>query len=354
MRDFTTLPSGGACGTKAAEDGGHVAVARTPKRAWASGLFRCSSLWACPTCAPRIRAERGGEIAQAIEAHVRGGGSLLLLLTLTVPHRQGDSLAWLIRGLFDAYRRLLQHRGFREVFRRALGCEARGAFASIRVVEVTYSDTAGFHPHLHALLFLSEQPSRSGFDEAEVWLRKHWPAAAVAEGLRRPSGSIGSDLRRASGSKLARYVTKLTKEVRGLAAEVAHGDMKRRSVWDLLDRANSGDANARKLWREYEQATKDARMMWWSPGLCERLGVRRGGSAALAAQREGDPAEEPEVVAYFEDEAWREVSRRRLVPHLLIEAHRGGYLAVAAFLDRHGLPPPMVGDPFAPYVAALP
>ena len=68
-----------------------VTIDGTTGRGHVSGVERCASPWACPVCSFKIRQRRAAEITEFVEAAELRGHSALLV-TLTVPHKAGESL----------------------------------------------------------------------------------------------------------------------------------------------------------------------------------------------------------------------------------------------------------------------
>lgn len=267
LRSRTTLRGVRACGCKATTT---PALVRSQGRAWLAGVLRCGLVHACPVCGPRIRAERARDVEAALAAHRARGGDVLLL-TLTAPHRPGDRLADLLGALRAAHsklwttRRVRQHR------------DALGWVGLIRSWEIT-TGASGWHPHVHALLLV---------DRVEDWqaaafravIAETWRSVVVRAGLDAP-GEHGCDVRRVTADDdetLAGYVLKPGGGF-GAAAELVHADAKRGragrlSIGELLRAVADRNDDATRLWREYEAATKGLRLVQWSPGLRDRLGL---------------------------------------------------------------------------------
>ncbi|MBE0974888.1 replication protein, partial [Escherichia coli] len=74
-----------------------IGVMFNPVRSTAqfSNLQRCGSLWACPVCANQISQKRKQEVGQAVNAHRKNGGDIVML-TLTTPHQYHDELSMIL------------------------------------------------------------------------------------------------------------------------------------------------------------------------------------------------------------------------------------------------------------------
>lgn len=230
-------------------------------------------MWACPCCAPRLAEARAAEIETGIATHVgrltcdagedgvaiEEAASSVAMVTLTMRHRRGESLAVLLEALRSASRRLKQHRRWRHV-KVAL----RG---TVTALEVTHGEAAGWHPHLH-LVVLGHVRGRA-FLRVLASLRAAWRGALQAEG--RDCGRAGFDVSMRRGDA-ARYVSKLAREAAGIGIKRAR-QAGSRTAWQLLADAADGDACAAELWSEYASATKGRRWLTWSHGLKADLGI---------------------------------------------------------------------------------
>jgi hypothetical protein len=95
-------------------------------------------VWACPACAGKIRAKRALEVDYLAKAHLAVGGGLTMV-TLTLPHTLGDSLADLLDAMGDAWS-LLASGGTWQKYRHRWGVAGY-----IRALEFTHGE-AGWHP----------------------------------------------------------------------------------------------------------------------------------------------------------------------------------------------------------------
>lgn len=268
LRSRTHLTGLRYCGLRPT---GSPTIVRHAGRAWLSGVLRCGLVHVCPVCSPRIRAERARDVEAALSAHRARGGDVLLL-TLTAPHRPGDRLSDLLSALRSAHSALWKGRKVR-THRDALGWHGL-----IRSWEIT-AGASGWHPHLHALLLV---------DRVEDWqavalravLSERWRATVTAAGLDEPDAVAGCDVRRVTADDDATLAGYLLKPGGGFgaAADLARGDLKtprhaRLSIGDLARAVADRDDDATRRWREYESATRGLRLVQWSPGLRDRLGL---------------------------------------------------------------------------------
>ena len=252
--------------------------------AFAVGMAQCGSVWACPVCSANIRQRRAKEIEAAVNAHWNTNGSVLFL-TLTVRHIASDSLADLLTGLRDAWSKVTTGRAW--VNEKA----ALGIVGFVRTVEITYGDPnsggAGWHPHIHALLFLAGDVDPFDVEALEGSIYARWERAVVRAGVGKPSRAHGIRLQfvKQSRHSLGDYLNKVIDargEEQSVGMEMTRGDLKAdRGDWgqglhpfEFLDiaAANRFDSPyARRLWNEYETATRGLHCLTWSRGLVARL-----------------------------------------------------------------------------------
>lgn len=237
-----------------------------------SGTERCASIWACPTCAAVVRSERAREIDEAVQAWQERGGHLVFA-TFTLRHKREDPLALTLDVVLKGWRRMLAGDPWQ-------GFQVRhGVHGYVRSVEVTLGEN-GWHPHVHALLFVEGEVSEAVTAAMQAWLYDRWARIVTRLGARLPSKEHGVDVKAADaqGRVVARYLAKVQDEgARAkIGMEVARFDLKRsRSAggmmpFELLD-ADADDGAARRLWIEYVHATKGRRAITWSKGLRARL-----------------------------------------------------------------------------------
>jgi hypothetical protein len=266
------------------------------KHAYFRGLLRCGSVWECAVCGSQIRAERAIEVDSAVEGW---GPECVSMLSLTVRHGLGDDLRAVRAGVADSFRRLINGKPWKRF------CSKVGLKHIIRALEVTHGPEHGWHPHLHALLFFQDELTEGRTIEAIEWLRARW-----ARCVRRALGddfapnSHGVDLR---ASKRSDYLVK--------------------STWDLLDpgskRGRRGNRTPLQiahaaaltkrpedvaLWVAYCDAMRGAKMLTWSRGLREAVGL----DASKTDQEllESEDEQEAEDVATVDGRAWDRVRDR--------------------------------------------
>lgn len=265
---------------------------------------RCASIWACPVCSGVIRAERTGEIQQAVTMHQQDGGGLLFV-TLTIRHRKRHALRDtlnLLRKSFPNWRNDRRVKGF---------LDEHGFIGRIRSVEVTHGDVNGWHPHLHLLMFFSSVMSVEDAAEFkgiafEVWRRvvvrkaEKLGLTAVTPHLDR-DGRGGVDVQRvdSDGRVVAAYLAKVQDEHRrkwNVGAEMTRGDVKAGNEdsltpFQLLDRTGdkTEDAHRRALFADYYAATKGYHAIEWSNGLKGRFHIGEKSDQEIIDDTKGEP-----------------------------------------------------------------
>lgn len=219
------------------------------------GVLSCGSVWACPVCASKIYLGRAEELKGAM----RAWGGFTFLLTETLRHWEGNDLRKLRKVLSSAHGSLW--RGKRGMRRR----NEWGLVHTVRGLEVTHG-AAGWHPHLHTLMFCTREPTSEMIDELKLaWIR------AVEKRLGKehaPSFEHGLDVKRTNA---AEYLAKLGLEVASI--ESKSGRNGSRSPWQIAKDAAAGDEPSRALWRSYCRDMLGARQLCWSKGAKLALGV---------------------------------------------------------------------------------
>jgi len=111
-----------------------------------ASLVRCGSWVQCPICASGICAARAIELSLGVATWLATGGSVWLL-TLTARHGRNDDLRAWLRAFTAAEKRMKQGR----IWRRLREDDVLAG--TVRALEVTHGLQAGWHPHVHLMLF---------------------------------------------------------------------------------------------------------------------------------------------------------------------------------------------------------
>ena len=308
------------------QQGAAVSVLYHPakRRASFGGLQTCGSPHVCPVCAAKIAERRAEEVTAGYDRWTAGGG-VVLMLTLTLRHNRGDRLADLLQIMNEAYRRL---RSGAKWLRWKARLDIAG---SITAREYTYGES-GWHPHLHALLFV-RNTGQPWLDEFARWVKHTWLRLLTVLG-----GSAvadAQDLKIASSRDFSDYITKLGHGGWTVGDELSKLNTKKgragnATPWDLLADAGHGDLDAAERWKEYAGATFGRNALVWSPGLRSLLELDEElTDEEIAAQQ----VEEAIVLAVMDRECWRVVVEAEARADLLIVASGGDAAAVADFIQ---------------------
>lgn len=247
-------------------------------------VHRCGSVWACPVCAPVVRARRAQEIDEGLSGWLAAGHGAEFL-TLTTRHHRSDALGDRLDLILTALGYVFRGSGW--VRRR----DRLGFAGSIRAGEVTFG-LNGWHPHSHSALLFDRPLSSGERSDLRAWLFARHSGYLERAGVGAISERHGIDLRPISGaSDLAQYLTKVEG---GWTAgmELARADVKRKgqAPLDLLrEFVRTGEVAPARLWQEYERATFGRRAIVWSKGLrALLLGSEEECSDVDAAAAEGE------------------------------------------------------------------
>lgn len=349
-----------------------AAVTPTGLVAGVAGTQTCGSVWACPTCAAKISDHRTRDLQQGISRWLEpdapwlggiepgsGASGSLMLVTLTVRHHKGQSLASTWDLVSKAWRLMVGHRDYKSA-RRALGVAGYH-----RTTESTVGDN-GWHLHLHVLYFLRGDVSADTMKDAGTRILSRWMQSVQASG---GAASIeGQDFRQLKGSAaalngVAAYVHKgvyherltgdTSRSAASVALEVGRSDLKRarkigsRSPFEVLadivaevEETGSVNADDAALWAEWETTSRGRRQQVWSRGLRDMLGLGDDLSDedVAAVQFDGDELVKVDATDW---KSFTLDGRREAALLDLIEAQadiRSARAAAAVFLTRHGVP----------------
>lgn len=308
---------------------------------WA-GLQHCGSVWACPVCGAIIRAHRALDVGAVLSAAI-GDGCWLIFGTLTMRHRQGQSLGLLWDAAQPAWRQAAGAGAFRREFRRVEGV------GWVRVWEVSYGRN-GWHVHPHWVLVGRGGAERDAIAVCEAMYGR-WARQLQRSGLEAPL-MVGQDWHRVTGERaggeLSEYLFKLAEAPEAaagaLGVELTHtlpgraaGRLSTAPVLSLLDGARlDGDAEALDRWHEWERGSKGRRQIGWGGDLRKLYGqADELSDEAIVDQDHGG-----ESVLELGLDAWRvlvSLDRGRAPAEVLRGWQAGGRAGAAAVLDRLGI-----------------
>lgn len=247
-------------------------------RAGYAGLGVCGSVWACPVCSAKINAARRAELESAMEA-ARLAGRGVYLVTLTLQHSRVDSLADLVEAVKDAWRRVKGGATWQRMVAE------NAIMGHITATEATHGARAGWHPHLHILLFTYSPLTDYGLSRLREKLTARY-VKMVGKNERYASSIHSVDIR--DGKAAGDYITKwgLESELTGQASKKGDGVYSGLTPFQLLANYGDGDRRAGELFREWALTMKGRRQLVWSKGLRDILGVADGGEDADIAETE--------------------------------------------------------------------
>jgi hypothetical protein len=280
------------------------------------------------------------EVRTIAEAHRAAGGGLYLL-TLTIPHDQGDRLEPLYHAVVDTYRYVRSGTRWYTIKERI------AYLGEIRTLEATVGAN-GWHPHLHALIFTSRPLNAAELADLHAYFSNRWASRIELCGYRTPSAEHGVTI---VESYRDDYLAKM-----GLADELVKGGSKdahggsRTPLQVLADFADTGESSDRDLWREWNLAMHGARHLTWSRGLRQRY--RQGPEVSDEAIVAGDTDETEVRVAVIPLPTWQTLWRgdAAVTYQLLEAAETGGTVGVEQLIDGHvrgSLPLARLATPWA-------
>lgn len=233
----------------------------------------CGSVWACPGCSFVIRRRRGEDLRQIVNAW-RDQGEVLLC-TFTFPHSVKDSLINLWPRLAFAYSGVTKRGRISQALRKDFGF-----VGTITSKEAPWGKASGWHPHIHALMFVR---ARVDLDHFKARLMPLWIDGCKKAGLRRPSWDRGLDVQ--LGNAAGEYVSKQGWD---LGSEMVAGHMKSGKLggvhaFELVRMHRRGELpQGMDLYFEFFKATYGTRATSNYRSLGRLLGVEYLSDSAIA------------------------------------------------------------------------
>jgi hypothetical protein len=312
-----------------------VAVQHTPstKSAHYSGLKTCASVWHCPVCAAKISERRRIELQQIIEKHIEMGGSVYMT-TYTISHKRYDDLQDLLQRFLEARRKAKAGRRGQALKTDFQIC------GTVSVLEVTWSEANGWHPHVHELVFC--MLPRMDEENYEITMRQAWEDAAAREGL--SMNMHGFKLDRTYGA-VGDYIAKFGREPAlgnkawGVEAEMTKGHTKRGRIdehytpFALLAAVNQGREDLKPIFVEYARCFKGRKQLTYSPHLKSFYNLEEKSDEELAAEVQ----EEAVTLVMLTPGQWAQVVGNDIRGELLEVARSGDALAVIGYLEGFGI-----------------
>jgi hypothetical protein len=306
------------------------------------GLMVCGSVWVCPLCAAKISERRRVELEQAITHCIANGGAVYFA-TYTVAHKRYDNLPELLQAFLKARKRAKQGRTAQEMKKKF------GVLGTVSVREVTWSETNGWHPHCHELVFFKQEIDADSYAEA---MRDQWQKCAEYEDLN--MNEHGFQFDKTYGA-VADYVAKFGREPLkapwGASAELTKAHLKHGSgeehltPFGMLWLISQGHEELKPIFLEYARWFKGKHQLVWSAGLRSLLLTDNVEKSDLDLAQE--PEEEVILLGQLDYHQWSIVLRNDARGKLLDIASSGDWQLITAFLvnigARCGPSPPLLG-----------
>lgn len=280
------------------------------------GVQHCASPHACPSCSASIRQARASELERGVENFRRTvPGGEVLLLTMTIRHGRFQPLEQTLGACLGAWSAIIRGPAW-------LRCRAKYRIAGyVRSFELTLGSN-GWHPHIHAVLFISERLSDEELEALRINMFGRWAGALERAGLERPTLERGIRIDRTEVGQggVGAYICKpeavegeIGRGARRVATEILRGDLKSSwsglSPFELLDFDGTDlHAWAMEKWQEYEHATWAKRTTIWSRSARALLGLPPIERTDQEIVEEPDPA--PTVCGLLDFSQWRELRSR--------------------------------------------
>lgn len=310
-------------------NGSNVAVNKHLKtnRAFYSGLLVCGRVWTCPVCAVKISEKRRKELHFAFEKHKSNGG-YIAMLTLTFSHKREDKLAVILKTFADANERLMRGKAF-DKLRNEMGMIGR-----IKVLEVTWSEANGFHPHAHIAIFYE---NKVALGEMKKKMYKLWKAACAKVGLK-TTAEHGLDL--SNGDEAENYLSKHGTGKWSLEQELTKAHMKKGKAESLTPfdflRKYLITENERYLflYQEYAKCFKGKRQLQWSQGLKKKFSIEEKDDETLAKEK----TEDSDILGYLGLDEWKQVLKKETRAEFLNVCETFGFeVAVKTFCSNNSM-----------------
>lgn len=326
------------CGLSAAVD--EVTVQRGAGGVSFGGLLTCGSR-TCPNCGPRIAAQTRTDIERAIDTWMNWPGNVRHTLwfgTFTIRHTRGQSFEELASAVSAAWGAATGGRGWMR------DREQHGIAHTLRIFEQKWSQRNGWHIHVHALFFIDDtlldDTDHTGLLAA---MFKRWASKAIALGMGVPL-IRAQDMHKVTGQealdRVADYFAKETTDASNdhpgsIAAEMSNGAGKQGITsltpgqilaWAMAGedyiaqlwgpgsgkgRGIQGQEYARHLYSEFERGMKGRRMIAWSRGMRDMLGLgAEPTDEELAARQEAIETATRDTLVSMTGNDWRRFTAR--------------------------------------------
>jgi hypothetical protein len=296
-----------------------------------TGLETCNSVWMCPLCSKKISEKRRCELNRGLEVARNRDGKLgdhydvqPVMLTVTAQHNLMTDLGELTDALTSTWSAVTRSKGKDDGWEHHVKPFLWG---SIKALEVTHGKN-GWHPHLHIILFIRAPDSKTAVEMVQN-CRSVWKARLSARGF--SSNEAGFQVQAADAA--AGYISKwgAAEEMTLSHSKVAKDPNKGRNPWQLLADAMDGDKQASALFREYGQAFKGRKQLFWSKGLKDKCGIKDKTDDEVAQEEEERGIQTVMEIQHF---MFKPIARGRHQAELLNIVENKGIEAAWRFIAK--------------------
>lgn len=241
-----------------------------------SNILNCRKGWTCPRCASRLAAQKKAELLQ-LQKVVRDEGLHVYMMTLTIPHSLKDNLSDSLERLSSVQSKFidaLRGKKWKRIFPK---------IGHITVLEITYSASFGWHPHLHILVITEQGYTSKEIIAIEKELYETWSAKCQISGVQKPHKKFGVKLQDCASeaepldTKVIHYLVKhgfINENCQKKVDEkLTHGASL--TIWEIALLSQHVDQHiARKyglILREYTRSMVNKHFIRWSELLTDYL-----------------------------------------------------------------------------------
>lgn len=308
-----------------------VHQSRVHRSAFYSKLFTCGSIAACPVCAAKVSERRRDEVAQAV-AWAYGQQLQPVMVTLTFPHRAWNKLGRLLDQQAAALHNLRVGKPWTK-FKERYGYQGM-----IRALEITHGAN-GWHPHTHELWFVRPDADPEAM-RADIL--KRWESACSRAGLldladpRQLAAFRAHAVDVKGNCSASDYLAKQDDAKHwGVDREIAKASTKAGRAkgvhpFGLLAKAAEGDMRSARLYLAYALAMKGRRLLHWSRGLKDAVGLLDLTDETLSEEQR----DEADLLGQLNEDDWRTIRDAGARAQVLDAAESGGWPAVEKLLER--------------------
>jgi hypothetical protein len=308
-----------------------VHQSKAHRSAFYSKLFTCGSVSACPVCAAKVSERRRDEVAQAV-TWAYGRQLQPVMVTLTFPHQAWNKIGRLLDQQAAALKNLRAGKPWTK-FKERYGYQGL-----IRALEITHGAN-GWHPHTHELWFV-----RPDADPVAMLadILKRWESACSRAGLldladpRQLAAFRAHAVDVKGNCSASDYLAKQDDSKHwGVDREIAKASTKAGRAkgvhpFGLLAKAAEGDTRSARLYLAYAIAMKGRRLLYWSQGLKDAVGLLDLTDEALSEEQRDDA----DLLGQINEDDWRTVREAGKRAAVLDAAENGGWPAVEKLLER--------------------